>query len=80
MDKDRLTAKQKAHLKTLESKKRFYTRKIDEILYFKKANPVIEFEEELRINAVLKELRSKLADICNTINTIYREESIPVGR
>ena len=80
MDKDKLTAKQKAHLRTLESKKRFYTRKIDEILYFKKANPVIEFEEELRINAVLKELRSKLADICNMINTIYREESIPVGR
>lgn len=80
MDKDRLTAKQKAHLRTLESKKRFYTRKIDEVLYFKKANPVIEFEEELRINAVLKELRSKLADICNMINTIYREESIPVGR
>lgn len=75
-----LTAKQKAHLRTLESKKRFYTRKIDEILYFKKANPVIEFEEELRINAVLKELKGKLADICKRIDTIYHEESILVGR
>ena len=75
-----LTAKQKAHLRTLESEKRFYKRKIDEVLYFKKANPVIEFEEELRINAVLKELKEKLADICNGIDTIYHEESIPVGR
>lgn len=80
MDRNKLTAKQKKHLRTLESEKRFYKRQIDKILYFKKANPVIEFEEELKINAVLKELRSKLADICDMINTIYREESIPVGR
>ena len=80
MDKDKLTAKQKAHLRTLESEKRFYKRQIDKILYFKKANPVIEFEEELRINAVLKEYKTKLAEICEMMNVIFREESIPVGR
>ena len=75
-----LTAKQKKHLRTLESEKRFYTRQIDKILYFKKANPVIEFEEELRINAVLKEYKAKLAEICEMINVIFCEESILVGR
>ena len=76
MNKELLTAKQKKNLRTLESNERFYTRKIDEILYFKKTNPLIEFEEELRINAVLKELKAKRAAICEKIDSIFTEASI----
>lgn len=76
MNKELLTAKQKKNLRTLESNERFYTRKIDEILYFKKTNPLIEFEEELMINAVLKELKAKRAAIRNQIDSIFAEASI----